>query len=369
MASSELRAEVLRAHGAGEHEVAELLAYGGPPFGSPPSGGEWPLPDEPFAAVWDEYAADSARRGAWPALRERLVQLRFPIAAGVGASDAYRAATGRGLLPGDGEGLQPVAPERVRVFVHETPAGRLPVVAAGAREDFEALVRALTRRNEPDPVPASMGACIVGGYNNWDRVARLRRAWEEETGGGGDWGAAFASVMPRKELYQDRFVLLSSGPYSGTPAAEVGRTEEEWARDSFAIRLEHECAHYFTRRVFGSMTNTLRDELIADFMGISAAAGRFRADWLLRFMGLERFPEYREGGRLQNYRGTPPLSDGAFAVLQRLVHAAAHRLEETAAGLPPLNTPARRAAVLVALCGHDLEEMAAGELEVKLAEA
>jgi hypothetical protein len=364
MADAELRTEVLRAHGADEGQVAELLAYGGPPFGPPPENARWPLPDEPFAGVWDEYAADSAERGGWDALRERLVQLRFPIAAGMSASDAYRAATGRGILPEGDEGVGAVAPDRVRVFLHETPAGRLPVVAAGAREDFESLVRALTRKNEPEPVPASMGACIVGGYNNWDRVGRLRRAWEAETGGTGDWGAAFGAMTARKELYQDRFVLLSSGPYSGTPAAEVGRTEEEWARDSMAIRLEHECAHYFTRRVFGSMTNTLRDEVIADFMGISAAAGRFRADWLLRFMGLERFPAYRPGGRLENYRGKPPLSDGAFAVLQSVVHAAAGHLETMAASLPVLDTPARRAAVLVALCAHDLEEMAAGPLDV-----
>jgi hypothetical protein len=44
-------------------------------------------------------------------------------------------------------------------------------------------------------------------------------------------------------------------------------------------------------------------------------------------LGLESFPHYREGGRLQNYRGQPPLSDGAFKILQRLVKAAAKNLE------------------------------------------
>lgn len=44
------------------------------------------------------------------------------------------------------------------------------------------------------------------------------------------------------------------------------------------------------------------DELIADYAGIVAAWGRYRADWFLRFVGLEDYPRYREGGRLQNYR-------------------------------------------------------------------
>ncbi len=80
------------------------------------------------------------------------------------------------------------------------------------------------------------------------------------------------------------------------------------------------------------MRNSLLDELIADWAGITAAAGRFRADWFLRFMGLEEEGRYRAGGRLENYRGKPPLSDGAFKVLQSLVRNAARKLE--AAGQP-----------------------------------
>jgi len=67
------------------------------------------------------------------------------------------------------------------------------------------------------------------------------------------------------------------------------------------------------------MRNNLLDEVIADYFGITAACGRFRADWLLRFFGLESYPRYRAGGRLEHYRGDPPLSDAAFLVLQRLL--------------------------------------------------
>lgn len=131
------------------------------------------------------------------------------------------------------------------------------------------------------------------------------------------------------------------------------------ARGLGAIRLEHECAHYFTRRVLGSMRNNLLDELIADYVGIASAAGGYRAEWFLRFVGLEG-KGYREGGRLQNYRGDPALSDDAFARLQPLVRAAAWSLQAADAEHPGLcATIEGRAKAIVALAGLTLEEMAA----------
>ena len=331
--------DVFRAHGATEHEAAELAAYARNAYAfdladaPPPSASsDDPWPDEPFVSAWDAYAADAARVGVLEALRRPLVQLRFPVAEGMSRAEAYVAATRRGVVPAAeslGDGLRLARPDALRLFVHPTAAGRIPVVVAGSRHDFELLVRALTRRNEPEPVPPSMGACIVGGYNNWDRVGTLRREYECAAliHQGPSWDAHFrAEVVPRKELYQDRFILLSTGPYSATPAAAVGLDAEAWAAASLTIRLEHECAHYFTRRVFGSMRNSLLDELIADYAGIVSAAGRFRADWLLRFMGVEDAGRFRAGARLENYRGSPALSDGAFVVLQSLVRSAADAL-------------------------------------------
>ncbi|HET7460167.1 MAG TPA: hypothetical protein VFJ82_02925 [Longimicrobium sp.] len=354
------RAAVLRAHGATDAEAAELLAYGDGDACTLPSPPPFPLADEPFAAAWDEYVAAADRGGAWPVLREVLVQLRFPVRAGMSESPEYRRATRAGDLSGVPErGVTLENAAGLRIWMHATPAGRVPVILAGTRADFETLVRAITARNEPKPLPGSMGACIVAGYPNWDRVARHRRAWAAAHPSG-DWGEEFRALVPRRELYQDRFIILSPGPYSGVPASAAGRTEQEWARESVALRLEHECAHYFTRRVLGSMRNTLRDELVADFAGIRAAAGRFRADWLLGFLGLESFPAYRPGGRLENYRGT--LSDGAFIVLQRLAHAAAVQLAAFAAALPHAADDDARAAVLLTLCAHSLEEIASGAL-------
>jgi hypothetical protein len=364
MPDDDFRASVLRAHGAGAAETDELLAYTASRFTPPEEWPALPLVDEPCVAAWDGYAAEAGARGAWAVLRERLPQLRFPVREGMSADEAYRAATRRGEAswPAEGEGLALSEPGALRIFVHPTPAGRLPVLVAGHRDDFTALVCALARHNEPSPIPASMGALAVGGFANWDRVAALKRAWGAENPGadGEAWRAELRALAPRKELYQDRFVILSEGPYSGVPAGHVGMDEEAWARASLAIRLEHECAHYFSRRLLGAMSNTAHDELAADYAGITAAAGRYRAGWALRFLGLEAFPAFREEGRLANYRGDPPLSEAAFAVLRSVAHAAVQALARFDAERREVErTHAARGALLAALFGTALEEMAA----------
>ena len=363
-----LRAEALRGFGAGGDEAAELLAYNRSLFQAPETVA-LPLPDEPFVDAWRRYAAQAETRGVLPVLREQLVQLRFPIQQGMSETEAYAAATRRGIVPAGDEGLRLEDPEGVRLFIHPTPAGAVPVLLAARRADFEALVRALTRKNEPAPIPPSMGACMVGGYNNWGRVAELRTRWqagELPVEGAADWPAALAVLRPRKELYQDRFVLLSGGAYSGVPAEAMEMGADEWSRASITIRLEHECAHYLTRRVLGSMRNNLLDELLADYAGIVAAAGRYRADWFLRFCGLEG-EGCRAEGRLWNYRGDPPLSDGAFAVLGRIVRAAAARVQAVDGALDAgFRTPEGRARVLLALAGLTLEEIAAEGAEARI---
>ena len=235
------RAEVLRGFGAGPDEAAELLAYNRSVFVVPGTV-DLPLPDEPFVDVWRRYADEARTRGVLPVIREHLVQLRFPVGEGVSTGEAYQAAIRRGVLPEHAGDLPLQDPDGLRLFIHPTPAGAVPVLLAPHRADFEALVRALTKKNEPVPLPASMGACMVGGYNNWGRVAELRRGWEAgevEAGGAGDWSAAFAALKPRKELYQDRFILISGGAYSGVPEEAMGLAPDEWSRTSITIRLEH----------------------------------------------------------------------------------------------------------------------------------
>ena len=370
------RADLLASYGATPSEVGELLAYNrnafDRSFGDVPT---LPLPAEPHVAAWERYAREAAEGGALAALRRRLVQLRFPIREGISKTDAYRDATLRGASTeamDEASGLILASPDELRVGVHRSPAGPIPVLAPGGRADFVALVRALSMKNEPARVPESMGACMVAGFNNWDRIREYRRRWEAEGGdrSGSAWRREFRHLVPQKELYQDRFLILGDGPYSNVMAGEVGLSDTEWRRQSTIIRLEHECTHYFTLRVFGSMRNNLLDELIADYMGITAAAGRYRSEWFLRFMGLESFPSYREGGRLQNYRGRPPLSEGAFKILRALVRDIGENLQRVGDGLGLLpGNQEERAGMLLALCGFRLEDLAASDAPVVISEA
>ncbi len=357
------RAAALAALGADDATVAELLAYNNSPLGTAPLPA-LPLAAEPSAAVWAGYAAEADATGAAACLTRHLVQLRFPVAAGASEGAAYLAATRRGdesAAPAPDRAPAFADSARVHLFVHQTVVGPLPVVVAGARADFERLVRSLTRRNEPDVIAPAMGACMVAGYNNWGRVREERRRWAAARGADDEagWRAAFAALVAERERYQDRFVLLSDGPYSGVAAAAFGLDDAAWRSRSLRIRLEHECAHYATKRLFGTMRNALHDELIADYLGMTAGDGRarapYRAGWALRFFGLEG-DAVRPDGRLHTYRGAPPLSDAAFAVLARAAARAAGAIEAYDRARPRAADPMRDGLdVLVALARTPVE--------------
>jgi hypothetical protein len=105
----------------------------------------------------------------------------------------------------------------------------IPVIIADDRNDFITLVQALTKGNEPYLVPESMGACLVGNYNNWERIRQYKAQWIDRNPnccGETDWQLEFQHLILKKELYQDRFIILSTGNYSNVSAhrKSVART-------------------------------------------------------------------------------------------------------------------------------------------------
>ncbi len=122
-----------------------------------------------------------------------------------------------------------LSPAKLQLQLYPSPAGRIPIIVATRREDFVSLVRALAMKNEPVAIPGSMGSVTVAGYNDWSRIRRLREKWESEHPTG-DWSIEFERIIPRKELYQDRFIILSDGPYSGVSAKDMGVMDKEWRR-------------------------------------------------------------------------------------------------------------------------------------------
>jgi len=358
--------------GASGSVLEELLWYDTPllPADAVAAAAAADYPDEPYLAAWEEYAGDAEERGAVAALAARLPQMRFPVRAGISATEEYRAATRRGEAPPEGEGPAFANAGTVTLTLHPTLAGRLPVLVAGERADFETLVRVFSARSEPIPVPLSMGACLVKGFNNWDRVARFRRSWDEAHPGG-DWaGKGFPALLAEKALYEDRVMILSAGPYSGVPAHEAGFEPDEWASLSVSIRRDHECTHYATLRAAGATRVNLLDEVVADYVGLVRTFGHFRGDLARLFLGLERFPAYREGARLENYLGTPPLSDGALSVLKTVCHDALLGLEAFDAALPE-GTRSERSLLraTLALAATPLSEMGGAGAAARLLSA
>jgi len=281
--------------------------------------------DEPFIETWNVYFKESKKNGAFNTLRKYLPKLRFPVEEGISETEEYRNVTLKGEPCRSNVKLLSY-PDAVKLDIYESEAGKIPVIFTDNRDDFITLVQALAHKNEPFIIPASMGACMVKGFNNWDRINRYRTVWEAENIGK-NWADYFEEFQTHRELYQDRFIILSDNGYSGVDAASFNLSEKKWKELSLIIRREHECTHYLTQRVFGSARNNMFDELIADYAGIVKAIGKFDAKWFLKFTGLENFPEYRQGGRMDNYKGKPPLSDSAFIVLQKMVHQCALNLE------------------------------------------
>lgn len=369
------RRALLAGFGAAGEVLDELTAHLENPYESflSGSGGErFPLAEEPQIEHWRRYVAEAVREGVVVALRRRFPQLAFPIVEGLSRDAVYRAATRRGEWePARAPALALEDPAALELSVDEGPAGPVPVLVARRRADFVTLVRALTCRNEPEPVPPAMGACLVKGLADWERVARYRREWEERRGAPAseeEWAAEMAAgLAPRKELWQDRLILLSDGPYSAVPAAETGLGEEEWRRASLALRRAHEGFHYLTLRLAGAIRSHLLDEVVADFAGLTAAFGRYDARLALRFLGLDRLPEVRPDGRLAVYRGA--LSDGALAVLGRLLAAASAALEALPPEVAARAPAAERAGALVALAALGLDGIADSNLPTRLAAA
>jgi hypothetical protein len=361
----ERRQAVLRSLSRDEAALAEVSEYCANRFGEvrPPSP-VFPLVDEPHVEDWRRYAAEAGDR-PFEHLRERLPQLVIPVREGISKLPAYADVTLRGqpLDPAAfGGRLELAHPEEVRLLIHEHPAGALPVLVAADRGDFEALVRALAWRGEPRPISPAVNAQIVTGFVNWDRMRRYRATWAAQVDpavADGLWPVEVARVAASERWrYQDRFVIIGVRPYSGVSAAQLGvsLSEEEWLERSTLLRVEHEFTHYATQRVFGAMSLNLLDETVADFMGTTYALGEFRADWYLRFLGLDAWPQVRPDGRVRTYAGE--LSPAGFELLAEVTVRAARGLEAVAARFYEQH---QRGRFLLALAGLTLELLASDE--------
>ena len=105
------------------------------------------------------------------------------------------------------------------------------------------------------------------------------------------------------ENYIDMLVVLSRGPYSNVDGAAAGYGPDEWLELSDTIRRFHELTHVVCRRRYPEYIDPVRDELVADAVGIYAAFGFFDVNMEKLFLGITG-RQYTVG-RLENYTDEP----------------------------------------------------------------
>ncbi len=332
----------------------------------------FPLPDERHLEDWRGYAARAESEGVAAVLFETLSQLSVPIRQGVSESTAYRKLTRQGepFREEDfGGRLRLAKPEALELFIHDHPAGALPVLVTDDRDDFISLFRALACRSEPQEVSPSVNAQMIAGLNNWDRIERYRRRWERShpLAPARAWRDEMKRVAAEAPgHFRDRLVIVFKSPYSAVSAATLGLawTEAEWVERSMTLRVEHEFTHYATKRLFDTMRSNLHDELLADFMGMTRAAGRFSHEWFARFLGMSDWPDVPAGGRVHAYR--EELDDEALILAGHLVMDAAEKLEGIAMRF---YEEERRDDFFLALTQLGLGELASSEAEYRFEHA
>ena len=213
--------------------------------------------------------------------------------------ETYRRVVLRGEMPEAGSLAHYVSDPHDAMETVDTPAGPVRVVTLGNRRDFELVLRGLmAAKNGPKAtIPESQGAAMLTVFN-WPRIRAHLAVFPEE-----EQAAEFKRFTSVKENYLDMLVVLSRGPYSGVPASAVDIGEDEWLALSDTIRRYHELTHVICRRLYPDDIEPVRDELIADAVGLYAAFGRFDPETEVLFLGI-RDGRYI-GGRLGNYTDEP----------------------------------------------------------------
>ena len=209
--------------------------------------------------------------------------------------ELYRRVVLKGEDPGTKDLSHYRGDEADRLETVDTPVGKVQVVTLGNRHDFELVMRGMMAAKDGPfaRIPDSEGAAVVTAFN-WRRIHKHLHAYPVS-----EQSAEFQVFTSVKENYLDMVVFLSRGPYSNVTASAVGYSEDEWLSLSDTIRRYHELTHVICRRKYPDGTDPVRDELVADAVGLYAAYGLFDPEMEKKFLGISG--ETYTGGRLEIY--------------------------------------------------------------------
>ncbi len=233
---------------------------------------------------------------SWNDLLLCYPQLQLPVRTGMKDSPLYRDVVLSGAPLPEEERLPFEAEAELSSVT--TPAGNAQILWLARREDFERVLCALAYRCEPAEIPASVGASTVRGLINWGKINAHKAAYL--AAGGDDWAAEFRRFTADRKNYRDTLIVLSNGDYSAVSADVLGLSADVWTEKSLSIRKYHELTHFVCRELYPEDVDAIRDEVLADLIGLVAAFDRYDPALARRFLGIEN-GHYREGGRLSHY--------------------------------------------------------------------
>ena len=241
------------------------------------------------------------------------------------SQEMYRNVVLRGMEPETKDLSHFQGDDFDRLQMVDTPAGPVRAATLGCRHDYELAIRSFMAAKEGPlaPVPESQGASMITVFN-WPRIhAHMAKFPASEQ------SEEFKRFTSVKANYIDMLVLLSRGPYSHVSAEAAGETEEEWLEHSDIIRRYHELTHVICRRLYPDRIDKIRDELVADAVGLFAAYGCFDLDKEMLFLGISDGKYI--GGRLENYTDDPEGMAGAVCEeLERIgLIVEAHSIHKT----------------------------------------
>ncbi|QOG01213.1 hypothetical protein [Flavobacterium sp. MDT1-60] len=316
--------------------------------------------DDTDIQFWEDLLDASEKKDIFTLLKECYPQLNFLIERETDKIELYKNV----VLKGKTDTFKFTAylkledAKNISLELHQSVAGRVPVLIVPNKEDFVKILQSLMHKNNPVSIPPSMGAVLLNGLNNWKRLNNIKKKWLQNNPLG-DWNTEFSdNIMPNRSLYNDKFIILSTKPYSNVKASQLGLAEDVWTSYSVSIRKEHEFTHLYTLKKYGHAANNLHDELIADYIGIIKTTWSYNKVWMLTFMGLENYPHYREGGRLENYVKESKLSEADFKQLIIIVKNAIENIAIFDKNLGKLKSIKDQTRRIDALCEIGLIDLA-----------
>jgi hypothetical protein len=368
MMDEDERYEFLKKVTKSDSAIDELLAYSENKFISKKDNYST-TEEDTYLNTWENYGVESKEIGAFNTLKKYIVQFQFPVEKGISKTEAYINSTLKGKANLSDSGLKLNKPNAISLELYNSPlCGKVPVLIVPNDKDFVTVICALSNKNEPQELPKSMGASFINGLNNWDRIQRLKRDWLKQNPTG-SWNLYFKEqILPKPYLFKDKLMVLSTKAYSGVKSEFIGLSKKTWESSSLMIRREHECTHLFTLKQYGCMANNMHDEIVADYAGITRVLGHYNKEWFLRFVGLENYPKYRKGGRLENYQGLNNLSKEAFEGLKTLVKNATDSIYKFDNALGEITSSIDQLNRIKSICEIDLITMAMPQGYQKLIE-